>query len=186
MDCATTSTEDYRNHQNIWEYHTFEKYGVSYNAISTFDSIVKKMRPLEKENGSGSAYLVVYDMPPVWSDPQQAIQDLVNIQNKIIPLSKEKEYDTSLIACKIEKYDGKDICAPWLVQKSGYQFFHIAPDENQEKLQTEQWIIVSCGHMTFGPSQPNQYFIYSEKTGKILYVNTTQDPYPFDPTSIEF
>ncbi len=184
--------ENYKNHSILQdgattEYQTFTKEWVTYGALSTFDSIVQKMKPNDFYSHQDATYIILYDIPPVWSNPKIAIQQLVDSQDKVVPYPNSEWYNIKSITCKVERYNtSKDICARSLTKKNWYQFFHIARDMNQVKLQKEKGITVSCGNTLLWPSEPNQYFIYSEKTGKILYVNTTQDPYPFDPTSIDF
>jgi hypothetical protein len=66
-----------------------------------------------------------------------------------------------------------------MTHKKWYQFFRIHFNKWDGK-------VFTCGDTDHWPSAPRQYYIYSEKTGKVLYVNTSQDPYHIDPTSIEF
>ncbi len=190
--------EDYKNQQihidgSSTEYQNFSTEGVRYSALPTYNGIVQKMKPSDFLSHQDASYIVLYDIAPIWKNPKKIIQKLVDAQNKIVPYPvtsdtrNQNHYNKSQIQCKVEKYDtSSNACTSSLTKKDWYQFFHIARDPYQVKLQEEKGVTVSCGHILLGPSEPNQYFIYSEKSGKILYVNTTQNPYPFDPTSIEF
>ena len=181
------SMSDFQNHviDGVW-YETFISNWVAYSALPTYDSIVSLMKPTDFYSHQDATYMILYDSKISNKTTLQNLQNIIDTQSKIPPYPNTPSSLTQT-ACIAEKYIAwKDDNYPEkLTKKAGYKFYHIKRSDEIEKL-TWNWEIVTCGHVLFGPSEPNQYFIYSEKSKKFLYVNLTQDPYPFDPTSIDF
>ena len=179
--------DDFQNHivDSIW-YEKFTSNWVTYLALPSYDSIVSLMKPGDFYSHQDATYMILYD-EKIWSwNVLRRLQNIVDSQERV------SHYPNSITSsmqpkCTVEKYFAwkQDNYPKSLTKKTGYQFFHIKENDAIKKL-TRDWETVSCGHVLFGPSEPNQYFIYSEKSEKFLYINLTQDPYPFDPSSIEF
>ena len=102
----------------------------------------------------------------------QKIEDIVNL----IPWKGEEKKDCSIL--QVAKV------LPWKNPKN-LIYYELSWEKILEI--PEKWEYgYRCGPVIVGPSAPMQYLVYSPVSKKVIYIDLSQDPYVFDPATLDF